>query len=372
MLHVHRAERADRLADGLAEILREPLDDPFTAEVVSVPAKGVERWLTQRLSHRLGAGGRAATGLRQRAVPVGVRAGRGRGRRRRVGSDRRRRSVAARPPGVGGAGRHRRLRRRGVVPAAGRVPRRAGRRRAPARSPVRHRPAPGRRCSTRTAGTGPTCSAPGRPARTSTASAARCLTTCGGRPSCGGGCASRSACRARPSGSPRCARRCASDPERSALPPRLSVFGPTRLPTAHIAVLAALAEQRDVHLWLPHPSPALWERLRPHARARGVRCRGGATRRASCPAIRCWPRWGSDARELQLVARRRGRGDGPTHHHRRLRPGRPRCSAGCRPRRGRATMPPGGPTGRRWTRPTAACRCTPATAPTGRSRCCAR
>src|SRR4051794_18516493 len=56
MLLLHRAERTDRLADALAGVLAEPLGDPFAAEVVSVPSKGVERWLAQRLSHRLGAG----------------------------------------------------------------------------------------------------------------------------------------------------------------------------------------------------------------------------------------------------------------------------------------------------------------------------
>jgi len=56
MLHVHRAERADRLADGLAETLLAPLEDPFTPDVVAVPTRGIERWLAQRLSVRLGAG----------------------------------------------------------------------------------------------------------------------------------------------------------------------------------------------------------------------------------------------------------------------------------------------------------------------------
>ena len=53
-LHVHRAERTDLLADGLASLLAEPLPDPFAEELVLVPARGVERWLSQRLSHRLG------------------------------------------------------------------------------------------------------------------------------------------------------------------------------------------------------------------------------------------------------------------------------------------------------------------------------
>lgn len=56
MLRVHRAERTDTLAGELAALLARPLPDPFVAEVVAVPAKGVERWLTQRLAATLGAG----------------------------------------------------------------------------------------------------------------------------------------------------------------------------------------------------------------------------------------------------------------------------------------------------------------------------
>ena len=55
MLVVHRAERASALADALAVVLSQPLHDPFATELVAVPARGVERWLAQRLSHRLGA-----------------------------------------------------------------------------------------------------------------------------------------------------------------------------------------------------------------------------------------------------------------------------------------------------------------------------
>ncbi|MGV0852642.1 exodeoxyribonuclease V subunit gamma [Mycolicibacterium phlei] len=55
-LHIHRAERTDLLADGLGALLAEPPADPFAEELVIVPAKGVERWLSQRLSHILGSG----------------------------------------------------------------------------------------------------------------------------------------------------------------------------------------------------------------------------------------------------------------------------------------------------------------------------
>ncbi|MCT7658301.1 exodeoxyribonuclease V subunit gamma [Mycobacterium deserti] len=55
-LHLHRAERTDLLADGLGALLSDPPPDPFAEELVIVPAKGVERWLSQRLSHILGRG----------------------------------------------------------------------------------------------------------------------------------------------------------------------------------------------------------------------------------------------------------------------------------------------------------------------------
>lgn len=54
-LIVHRAERADVLAEGLAGLLAEPPEDPFEPDVVVVAAEGVQRWLAQTLSHRLGA-----------------------------------------------------------------------------------------------------------------------------------------------------------------------------------------------------------------------------------------------------------------------------------------------------------------------------
>lgn len=55
MLQVHRSGRADALVAPLAAVLAVPPADPFTPDVVAVPTQGVERWLAQRLSHRLGA-----------------------------------------------------------------------------------------------------------------------------------------------------------------------------------------------------------------------------------------------------------------------------------------------------------------------------
>ncbi|MBV8789576.1 MAG: exodeoxyribonuclease V subunit gamma, partial [Mycobacterium sp.] len=61
-LHLHRAERTDLLADGLGALLANPLTDPFAEDLVLVPARGVERWLSQRLSHVLGRGVGSAAG----------------------------------------------------------------------------------------------------------------------------------------------------------------------------------------------------------------------------------------------------------------------------------------------------------------------
>jgi exodeoxyribonuclease V gamma subunit len=60
---VHLGERTDRLADELASMLATPPPDPLAQELVVVPAKGVERWLTQRLSRHLGVGARGADGV---------------------------------------------------------------------------------------------------------------------------------------------------------------------------------------------------------------------------------------------------------------------------------------------------------------------
>jgi exodeoxyribonuclease V gamma subunit len=79
------------------------------------------------------------------------------------------------------------------------------------------------------------------------------------------------------------------------LPDRLALFGLTRLPTGHLNVLHALAAHRDVHLFLLHPSPAQWERLKDHPT---VTRRDEVDARAANPLLASW---GHDSRELQLV-----------------------------------------------------------------------
>ncbi len=85
------------------------------------------------------------------------------------------------------------------------------------------------------------------------------------------------------------------------VPPRLSLFGLTRLPASHLDVLEAMAECRDVHLFLLHPSPALWDRLEPEVgpQSRYVLRRDDPT--ASVPRNPLLASWGRDAREMQLV-----------------------------------------------------------------------
>jgi exodeoxyribonuclease V gamma subunit len=62
-LHLHRAERTDFLADALGALLADRPPDPFAQELVLVPARGVERWLSQRLSHVLGCGPASGDGV---------------------------------------------------------------------------------------------------------------------------------------------------------------------------------------------------------------------------------------------------------------------------------------------------------------------
>jgi exodeoxyribonuclease V gamma subunit len=105
---------------------------------------------------------------------------------------------------------------------------------------------------------------------------------------------------------PACARLIAK-PGLLALPERLAVFGLTRLPAGEVRVLRALAERREVHLFLLHPSPALWEALTPLTPPDGARLSRHADPSAEQARHPLLASWGRDARELQLVL---GRGSG--------------------------------------------------------------
>ena len=111
------------------------------------------------------------------------------------------------------------------------------------------------------------------------------------------------------------ARRLLADPDLSPLPQRLALFGLTRLPARHLEILAALADARDVHLLLLQPSDASWRAV-----AGTFERDGPVTRRADLPAALLpanplLASWGRDARELQLAIASVADAATDRHHH---------------------------------------------------------
>ncbi len=297
-LSIHRSERADALVRGLAEVLASAPADPFVPDLVAVPSKGVERWIAQSLSTTLGAGAGSADGVCAH--------------------------VAFPSPG--------RLVGEAVAVATGIEPDDdpwAGRRLVWAlldvvdgcagedwcRTLGRHlglvagRADQGRRVATAQKLAGLfTAYAAQRPAMVRAWAAGRDTDGLGGALDDDVAWEAELWRRLRsalavPSPAERvdeACRRLREDPALVDLPDRLSLFGPTRLTTDQVTVLGALAEHRAVHLWLPHPSPALWDRV--------AGTDPEATRRRTDPT-RDLPRHpllgscGRDARELQVRLR---------------------------------------------------------------------
>ncbi|MDN5857963.1 MAG: exodeoxyribonuclease V subunit gamma [Pseudonocardia sp.] len=296
-LVLHRAERADALADALGELLATPLPDPFEPEIVAVPAKGIERWLAQRLSHRLGTGGTAdgvCAGIEfpAPAAVVAAAVGGATGVAPQTDPWRPARSVWPLLEAIDAS-----LDEPWCAPLAAHLAAAPGRRYATAR---RLAELFAQYCAQR-----PELVMTWQDGRDGIGDLAwqaqlwRLLRERIGSP----GPAERltAACAA-----------LRADPELAPLPRRLSLFGPTRLTSEELAVLAALARHRDVHLWLPHPSPALWERV-PVLDEVPLR---GADPTAAIPRHRLLASLGRDVRELQL--RLTGAQPGPVRsvHHR--------------------------------------------------------
>ena len=297
-LQIHRSERADALVRGLAGLLATSPEDPFVPDLVAVPSKGVERWIAQSLSTTLGTTGDAADGICA--------------------------NVLFPPPG--------RLVSE-VVSVASRLD--------PDDDPwVEHRLAwTLLEVVDRFAGE-PWCRTLGRHLglvdggrdggrRVATAQKLAALFTAYGaqRPALlrewvagsdtdGDGAPLGDDLRWQAelwrrlrdevgvdSPAERVDAACLrlrEDPSVVALPARLSLFGPTRLTSDQVQVLDALAEHRDVHLWLPHPSAALWDRVA----ATGTT----VTRRRDDPTAELarhplLASCGRDARELQVRLR---------------------------------------------------------------------
>ena len=256
-LHLHRAVRADALADGLGRLLSTPLPDPFASELVVVPARGMERWLSQRLSHVLGAGPSgdgvcAAVEFRSpRSLVAEITGTRD--------DDPWSPDALAWPllEVIDGCLDE---------PWAATLARHLGRGLEGEEADLRL----GRRFSVARRLAGLFASYAGqRPSLVDDWSA--------GRDTDGGGRAiaddlgwqpelwRRLVARVdAPSPLERhrdTLERLREDPEAFDLPVRLSLFGHTRLSVTEVDLLAALSAERDVHVWLPHPSPALWQAL---------------------------------------------------------------------------------------------------------------
>ena len=93
------------------------------------------------------------------------------------------------------------------------------------------------------------------------------------------------------------------------LPGRIFVYGLTAADPMHLEVLEAVADGRDVHLYVLHPSPALWRETAqlldrsPVGTARLLRADDPSGRLARHPLLRSWAQ---ESRELQLVLANRG------------------------------------------------------------------
>jgi exodeoxyribonuclease V gamma subunit len=364
VLHIHRADRADGLVEALRGLLAEPPADPFAPDVVSVPTRGIERWITQRLSAVLGTSPARADGVcanvrfpsPTRLVGDAVATASG------VDADtdpwRPERAVwplievvedCLGEPWLEFLADH-----LGGDPATA-DPLKRARRFATVRHLAdlfdryaTHRPDVVRAwAETRAAGDlhwqarlwrrlRERIGAPGPAERLEAACA-----------------------------------RLSADAGAVDLPERISLFGLTRLPAAHRDVLAALAERRDVHLFLLHPSPALWDSV-----ARTIAAGPPVVRRLDDPTAtlakdRLLASWGRDAREMQLVLA--GAAAGAIDHHHPVAHEADtllaRLQADVRADRPPPALPLGDQPDAR--PPLAASRSTPATAAPARSRSCA-
>jgi exodeoxyribonuclease V gamma subunit len=302
LLHIHRSERADALAEALAAILSQPAGDAFTAEIVAVPTRGMERWLTQRMSGRLGASpGRADGVCANIEFPFPGRLIDG--------------AIGA-AFGVAAADDPWRCERLiwplvGVVDACLNEPwiapltahRGQGGSARQAEPHTRklarvHRVAQlydhyatWRPAMLRAWARGETSDGSGRRLPGANAWQAelwRRLRRAIGTPSF----AERldEACT-----------RLREQPELVRLPARLALFGLTRLPPSQLQVLVALAEHRELNLFILHPSSALWDAVSAASAGRSPLITRAASSSARLASNGLLASWGRDSRELQLV-----------------------------------------------------------------------
>src|SRR4051794_20651378 len=300
MLHIHRAERADGLVEALGLLLADPLPDPFAPDVISVPTRGMERWLTQRLSASLGATPGRADGIcanvefpfPHRLSGDAVASASGVDPEADPWSPQR--AVWPLLDVVGDCLDEPWLRSLAIHLGDPDDADRRARRFATVRHLAElfdryalHRPEMVRGW------------ARGEDDLPEEAAWQAELWRRLRRRLREGSPAERL--------EPAC-KRLRDDPSLADLPQRLSFFGLTRIPAGHLDVLRALATGREVHLFLLHPSPALWEELAGQPPVR----RRAEDHTAALSHNRLLASWGQDAREMQLVV---GAHAHVAHHH---------------------------------------------------------
>jgi exodeoxyribonuclease V gamma subunit len=299
VLHVHRATRADHLVGALADVLSVSPADPMTPEVVAVHSLGIERWLAQELSLRLGASAGRADGIcanvqfafRRRimdqplALPADARdPARGRDDVDPWSSSRLvwrlLELLEDQPAGLD------------IGPLAPHLADRAARFGATWRVVdlfdryAVHRP----RMLLRWLDGDPV-DAVGQPLAAGhrwQAGLWRELRARVDVPS-------------RPERQVVAVERLREGSLELDLPPRLSLFNLTALAASDIELLQAIAVHREVHLFLLHASPALWDRVAREVGVSGDVPLRDDDRTAGLAAHPLFASWGRDARELQLV-----------------------------------------------------------------------
>ena len=303
MLHVHRADRADALVTALGDLLATPLADPFAQEIVSVPTRGVERWLTQCLATRLGTRPDHADGIVANVAFPSPRQLADEAIAAACGFDpdtdpwQPQRTVwpllelvdgALDEPWLATLAEH-------LQDSAGATPDGAHHRRF---SAVRHianlldryaiqRPQLLTAWTTNKDIDASDTALP--PAALWQPELWRRLRDRIGEPD--------------PAERTQSAiTRITDNPATTAhLPKRLSIFGLTRLPPGHLDVLRAIATHRDVHLYVLHPSPALWQTIASDHPPDTTSTKRADDPTATTPRHRLLASWGRDVRELQLV-----------------------------------------------------------------------
>jgi len=318
-LYLHRAERADRLVTALGDLLSTPLPDPFATEIISVPTRGVERWLSQGLAQRLGASPGRSDGV---CVGVSFPSPRRLVARALAGSAEEdldpwqpHRAVwpllrvidgcrgepwaAALWHYLGGS------RQSTDLDAL-----RAGRRWATARhlADLFSIYAAVRPIMITSWTQGQDVDASGSalpPDRAWQPEVWRRLRAELGVPS--------------PAERVQAAVvRLRREPDSSDLPERLSVFGATRLDPDHLLVLSALADHRDVHLWIAHPSPVLWDGVKAATQPKGAHgyqpVRRSDDTTEALVRHRLLSYLGRDVRELQIALAKVDPSAADVHH----------------------------------------------------------